>query len=130
MHPDESAVVDNGAFQLLHSLFCLFRIANADVTIELDDDRVTHGLFKPLDNVLLKPWASFFVQCHPKCCMPRSQVGVIGKNDSLELERNHAVFRIVGDEKATSGIMQVIGIKGPVFRDGIFDSPVLGDEAR
>ena len=39
-------------------------------------------------------------------------------------------FGVVCDEKATGSVVQVIGIKGSMFRNGIFDSPVLGNKAR
>ncbi len=129
VHANKSTFVLNRLFHLPHAFFGLLGIAGANVAVEFDDDRVTDRLFEPFHDVLLKPRASLLVESNMQRRVSGTGVRIVGKDNPFEFECNHAVARVVGNEKTARCIVQIVGIKSPVFRNGRFDSQVLGRQS-
>ena len=130
MHPDESASIFDGSLQLLQSLFGLLGIAYTYVAIEFNDDGLTDCFLKPFNDMLFEPRARFFVKRYLQRGMPCFGIGIVRKNHSFERKTNHAVLRFVGYKETTKCVVQIVGVKSPVFAYGRFDAIVFCNESR
>lgn len=129
MHTKESTLVLNCLFHLLDAFLGLLGITGANVAVEFDDHSVADRLFEPFHDVLLKPRTRFFVQGDIQRGMPGTGVRIVGEDNPFEFECNHAVARVVGNKETARCIVQIIGVKCPMFRNGRFDSQVLGRQS-
>ena len=59
-----------------------------------------------------------------------TSIRFVGEDNPFELECNHAMVRIVGNEESAGGIVQIVRIEGTVLCHGAFDPFVLCDQPR
>jgi hypothetical protein len=81
---------------------------------------------EPFDDVLFEPRNVFAYERDLKNGMPRDQIGFVGEDNAFELEVEHTAVRVVGDEEAAMGVMQVVRVVGTVLFDGVFDPIPFG----
>lgn len=59
-----------------------------------------------------------------------TSIRFVGEDNPFELECNHAMVRIVGNEESAGGIVQIVRIERTMFCHRAFDPFVLCDQPR
>ncbi len=122
-HPKEASLIVAGCLELFDALLCASQITHVDVPIKLKFHGSGYCLAKPCHHWLSQPGAGLANQLNFQVAPSSTTIFLIGQDDSVETEIEHANFRVVGQSIEAMGIMEEIRIVQAMLLAGLFEPP-------